>query len=240
MADYFQGVEVAAETAAYVLFELFLNNINDAYNDLARDYYNDYYDQRNFYYTKFQIGGEAPFAAEQFGIQFYVPDYFGMDNVGYFPPGVWFLFNPQLTNRKAMMGDASTEGYWKRFTERYSPNVASTVLDTSSYAIDTASIFDDWNSYMNRYEEHKRDVFNERRWANRMGTLSFGVKQAYSVERGLATSFDTFDKAQGEIVSEVNTIANGLATFAGYRQMQGALQKELGTSPAYTGTFFSL
>jgi hypothetical protein len=238
MSDWFKAVSDAAQFVEAVGIVLKLRAIQSRYNVIATKYYSHFKQQRDFYYNTFQMQGEGPFVFEQFGIAFYNPDYYGMNNTGYLTPGAWFLFNPQITNRMVMMGNQNIEGYWKRFAERYSPNVASTVLDTSSYAIDVASVNDDWNSYMNRYEEHKRDVLNERRWANMVNALDYGTKTGSQIERGMATSFDVFDTAQGQLVSSLDTIGNGLATSFGYRRMQTALKDELGTVPMYDGHFF--
>lgn len=243
MADYGEVAEAVAEAGLEVALLAAIASVQSDYNDLANNYFTLYQTQRNFYFNTFQQQGELPFANEQFGISFYTPDYVGANNVGYFPPGVWYLFSTELTNRTLSLGSTTLNGYWQEYAHRYAPFGLAT-LDASSYAMDLASILDDWNSYQNRYEEHKRDVFNERRWANQMGSLSYGVKQAYAVERGLATSFEVFDKAQGQLISEDSTLANGLATFAGYRQMHDALRKDLGTTPdyqnPYTGTLTSV
>jgi len=238
VTDWGEVAKDAANALEALGIAIALQRVQNKYHVIATNYYYHYQRQRQFYYDTFQIGGEGPFVLEQFGIVFYTPDYVGMDSIGYFPPGAWFLFNPQLSNRKAMMGDQNTEGYWKRFAERYNPTMAAVTLDTSSYALDVASVFDDWNSYMNRYEEHKRDVLNERRWANMVGALGFGIKTGEQIERGMATAFDVFDKSQGQLVSSLNTIGNGLATSFGYRRMQNALKDELGTNPDYMDHFF--
>ena len=234
MADYFQGAEFAAETAIGFLVANEINNVQDKYNTLASNYFNLYNAQRQFYFNNFQLNGEAPFATEQFGITFYSPDYVGVFHTGYFPPGAWYLFNPELTNRLNFLGSTSVAGYWLKYANRYK----SPVEVSGTFDMEVASILDDWNSYMNRYEEHKRDVFNERRWANQMGSLSYGVKEAYTVERGLGTAFGDFDEAQGKLISADSTLLNGLSTFAGYRQMQQALRDDLGTVPDYQTSAF--
>lgn len=239
MADYFQGAEFVAETAIGFLVANAINNVESDYHDLATNYFNLYQTQRQFYYNHFQLSGEAPFATEQFGITFYAPDYIGVFHTGYLPPGVWFLFNPQLTNRVTALGSTSIGGYWSSYASRYTPTTASVAFEVSgTFAAEVASILDDWNSYMNRYEEHKRDVLNERRWTSQMGSLSYGVKEAYTVERGLGTAFSDFDEAQGRLISADSTVLNGLATFAGYRSMQKALRDDLGTVPEYQNSSF--
>jgi len=239
MADYFQGAELAAETAIGFLVANAINDTQGDYNDLATNYFNLYQTQRQFYFNNFQLNGEAPFATEQFGIVFYNPDYVGVFNTGYFPPGAWYLFNPELTNRLLLLGSTTVNGYWRGYASRYTPygNVIHQEI-SGTFDMEVASILDDWNSYMNRYEEHKRDVFNERRWANRMGSLSYGVKEAYTVERGLGTAFADFDQAQGQLISADSTILNGLATFAGYRHMQKGIREDLGSVPDYQSPSF--
>lgn len=231
MADYFQGAAVIAEAAAEIAVGIALSNAQSTYNSIANNYYNIYNTQRTYYFTTFQDQGEAPFATEQFGIQFYNPDYVGNNNVGYFPPGVWYLFKDQLTARINAIGTGTSGfgGYWALYSSRYT----SVSENSGTFAMETASILDDWNSYQNRYEEHKRDVFNERRWANRMGSLSYGVKEAYIVERELGTSFEVYDQAQGQLISSYDTILNGLSTSIGYKNMQKAIRDNLGSVPGY-------
>jgi hypothetical protein len=234
MVDAFQGLEYVVDLALSIAITAQLANVQSSYDTLAKNYFILYQTQRNFYFSNFQLSGEAPFATEQFGIPFYTPDYVGLFNTGYFPPGVWYLFNPEIAIREQAFGGPSLYGYWARMAARY----GTTQNDGGSVEVDFACILDDWNSYQNRYEEHKRDVFNERRWANQQGSLSYGVKEAYTVERGLATSFSIFDEAQGQLISEDDTLMNGLATFAGYRQIQKALREDLGTVPNYQSNSF--
>jgi hypothetical protein len=233
MADIFQGAEFAAETAFSAVILGSLGSVQSAYQTLAQNYYNMYQTQRQFYFNVFQNGGELPFANEQFGIAFYSPDYLGVDNIGYFPPGAFYLFNQELSVRGGFLG-ATIE----RYNSRYAPGSGGSIENSLTFNMETANIADSWIDYMNRYEEHKRDVFNERRWANRMGSLSFGVKEAYTVEQGLATSFYEFDQAQGNLVSSENSILNGLATFVGDRVSQRNLRNELGTVPNYQTSNF--
>jgi hypothetical protein len=240
MADYFQGVEFAAETVVGFLVANAINDVQNKYNTLATNYFNDYQSQREFYFNVFQQSGELPFNTEQFGISFYSPQYTAIFNTGVFPPSMAWFFNPQIANRLTAIGDAvSTQGTWYRFASRYAPLNASNIQEISgSFWMDVSDIYDDWFSYMFRYEEHKRDVFNERRWADQMGSLSYGVKEAYAVEREMGTSFEVYDKAQGQLISSEDTLLNGLATFAGYRQMQKDVKADLGTLPNYQDSSF--
>jgi hypothetical protein len=240
MADYGQIAEFAAETAIGLIVANAISNTQSQYYSLAQAYFNMYQTQREFYFNTFQNSGELPFSNEQFGIQFYAPDYVGLDNTGYFPPGVWWLFNQIAPTRISV--SASTPSY---YSSRYTPDFQTPATElqpsatySQTYAVETAEIMDDWNSYFNRYEEHKRDVFNERRWANRMGSLSYGVKEAYAVERELGTSFAVYDKAQGELTSEYDTVLNGLATSFAYSRMQKSVRENLGVVPQYQQNSF--
>lgn len=239
MADYFQGIEFAAETVVGLLVANAINDVQNKYTTLATNYFNDYQSQREFYFNTFQQHGEAPFNTEQFGISFYSPTYTAVFYTGsVFPPSAMYLFSPAITNRIANLGSPNVDGTWYRFASRYAPLNNITQEISGSFGMDVADITDDWFSYMFRYEEHKRDVFNERRWADQMGSLSYGVKEAYAVEREMGTSFEVYDKAQGQLISSEDTLLNGLATFAGYRQMQKDVKADLGTLPNYQDSSF--
>ncbi len=259
MADYFQGIFGGVETIAAGLFAAATFVIQDQYDDIAKDYYHKYKAQRDFYYSTFQQNGELPFNTEQFGIIFYGPDYVGQTSayydalqplvaMGYFPPGVWNWFNPELANRRAQFVQRDGAGnpnfgYWYRKAQMYSPNYSAifgliTTDQSQSSYIDMASINDDWNSYQNRYEEHKRDIFRERRWAGQMGSLAYGVKEAYAVEAGLGASTQNFDEAHASLMSEFNSISDRLSTSAAFNSMQKALREDLGSVPDYQKSYF--
>lgn len=172
------------------------------YVDLAKNYYNLYKQQRNYYYDNFQVNGEAPLNSEVFSVPFYVPGYAGATNTS-----ALFYFNSDYNNIRA------------NFTENLL-NHNRMFFDTTTIplpiAVDLAEIKDDWYDYQFRYEEHKRDVYNARRYAQMMDSSSFGVKEGAQVERGLATSFQVFDEASGQLISGINTIGNGFAAYHQY------------------------
>ena len=217
------GIALAAVVVSIAIAENYIN--------LANNYYADYSVMRNFYYNTFQQQGELPFTNETFGLAFYAPDYIGVNNVGYLPPGAWYLFNPELVSRTANI--TATQG---RYGSRYSAPLEV----AGSAPMDVASITDDWNSYMNRYEEHKRDVFNARWWASRMDALSYGNKEAAMTERGLATSFAVFDNASGELESNINSIGNGLASYRNYVNTVKDLSKDFDNVPFEQRSYFGV
>lgn len=204
MSDISYGIDlsvssVAAGVAYALAFNVSMNQIG-----LARDYYDLYKTQRNFYYNTFQNTGEAPLTAEVFGVAFYTPDYAGST------PASSLYWYPQFLN--------TLQAYIPFIISRHNDMFTAPHTTLPSLAVDLAEVNDDWRSYMFRYEEHKRDFLNETRWAQQMDALSYGVKEAANVERGLATSFEGFDKAAGEISGSLNTLGNGLATYTSYNK----------------------
>lgn len=222
MADYFQGAEILTDIVAGAAFAAVEAYVSSQYIDLANNYYDLYQEQRNFYYNNFQQNGEAPLVTELSAIPFYVPDYSGVSgasSIYYFAPELAFQlgnFTPTFTNHLRMFNSADL-----------SPVVPS--------AVALAEIADDWDSYYFRLEEHKRDVYNARRWEQEMDALAYGVKTAANVERGLATSFMYFDEANGQLNSSINSIGNGFFAYQGYRKEV----KELLQTPSAQRSNFS-
>ena len=213
MADYGQIAANIADAAAGVAYAILMAYIADNYIDLANDYYDLYKQQRQFYYDNFQIQGELPLNNELYGVPFYLPLY--SDSGTFVQNGVTtnsslFYLNPELAQLKANF----TETFQNKLRMFNSADL-NPVVPT---ALDLAEISDDWVSYFFRYEEHRRDVYNARRWAQQMDSLGFGVKEGAQVERGLATSFMVFDEANGQLTSSIDSLADGYFGYAAYRK----------------------
>lgn len=220
MGDATTAAIIAADTAAGIAFAVLISLVANDYIDLANDYYHLYRDQRNFYYNNFQVSGEAPLTNELYAVPFYVPLY---DSTGtwvsngvvthsslyYYRPQAFFQANTVFTNtlpHHLLMFNSSL-------------NLATPVL------FELSEISDDWATYFYRYEEHRRDVYNARRYAQQMDALSYGVKEGAQIERGLATSFSAFDEAQGHLVSAMNSTVDDVSTHLGYvRQIREQLE----------------
>lgn len=213
MADTFEAAVIAADTAAGVAYAILMAYVSDSYISLANDYYDLYKGQRDFYYNNFQAAGESPFNAQVYATPFYVPLYD--------PSGV-YTNNGTTLNSSLFYYTAEVTTLANNFTETFRNHLRMFNSDDLSpnvpTSIDLSEIGDDWLSYMFRYEEHRRDVYNARRYEQQMDSLSYGVKEGAMVERGLATSFLTFDEAQGQLVSSVNTLADGYFGYSAYRK----------------------
>lgn len=203
MADTFQGAALSIDVVVGAAYAIFMAYTAQNYIDLARDYYRLYQDQRLYYYNNFQLHGEAPLNSEVFAIPFYIPDY-----VGVTPGSSLYYFSSELNFQKANFAPSFANHLRMFNSQDMSPAVPSDV--------DLAEITDDWNSYYFRYEEHKRDAHNARRYAQMMDSSAYGVKEGASIERGLAASFQQFDEANGQLVSSVNHAADGYFGYSAY------------------------
>lgn len=220
MGDITTAAIIAADTAAGIAFAILISLVAGDYIDLANDYYHLYRDQRNFYYNNFQLQGEAPLNNELYGVPFYVPLY---DSTG-----VWI--SNGVTTRSSLY-------YWRTQANYQDTTVFPTTLTNhllmfnANLSLVTPALFElseinnDWATYYYNYEEHRRDVYNARRYAQQMDSLSYGVKEGAQIERGLATSFAAFDEAQGHLVSAMNTTVDDVSAGIGYvRQIREQLE----------------
>ena len=85
-------------------------------------------------------------------------------------------------------------------------------------ALDKAATLADYENYLYRYEEHRKDVYDERTWEWQNQSLNFGVKQASIVESGLATSFKFIDVSMNNAADFFGTQANGLLRQKSFRK----------------------
>lgn len=213
MSDTFEAAVIAADTAAGAAYAALMTVIGFQYVDLANNYYDLYKEQRNFYYNNFQAAGELPFNTELYAVPFYVPLY---------DPSGTYLNNGTTLNSSLFYYTNEVNIVANNFTETFQNHLrmfnSGDVNPAVPTFIDLSEIGDDWLSYMFRFEEHRRDVTNSRRFAQNMDSLSYGVKEGAMVERGLATSFLVFDEAQGQLVSSINTLADGYFGYSAYRK----------------------
>lgn len=213
MTDIFQGLALVSDLAAAGLGFAGQFLTAQKHIDLASKYYDLYDEQRQYYYGNFQANGELPLNNQVFAVPFYTPGYTGATTASAL---FWFNNFRTVVNNFFPLTIV-------RHTNMYN---AGNFISQPSFDVDFAEIQDDWYSYMFRYEEHKRDVYNARRWAQQMDSLGYGVKEGASVERGLATSFQVFDEAQGQLGSALNTLGNGLSTYSRYNKVINAFMNE--------------
>lgn len=212
MTDALLATVIAADTAAGIAYAILMTTIASQYVDLADDYYDLYKQQRLYYYTFFQQQGELPLNNALFAVPFYVPLYTSGGTYtieGALVHSSLFYYNPEF----ALLQSNFQENFQNHLRMFNSADL-NPIVPTN---LDLAEINDDWLSYMFRYEEHRRDVYNARRYAQQMDSASYGVKEGAQVERGLATSFLQFDEAQGNLVSSVNALSDGYFGATAYR-----------------------
>ena len=201
---YAEAALVAAQAANLV--------IQKAYIDLATDYYTLYNNQRIFYYQQFQdnTNGERGLLDSTMAILPYTPQYTAQAaNVEVFSQGN--DFNLFWWNNRASMYHSRTGAL---LNNAYGVSGFPGEPEDS----DIALIISDFDTYEYRYEEHRKDFLDERRWEWQNQSLNFGVKQASISQSGLATSFPFIDRAMGTAADWFATQANGLAKFGGYSQ----------------------
>lgn len=219
MGDATTAAIIAADTAAGAAFAILIGLVASDYIGLANDYYHLYRDQRNFYYNTFQQQGELPFTNEQYNTPFYVPLYDASGtwvNNGVTTHSSLYYYRPQA-QQEANVYATTFFNHLKMYNSNFLVNVPA--------LFEISEISDDWATYFYRYEEHRRDVYNARRYAQQMDALSYGVKEGTQIERGLATSFAQFDEAQGRMVSALDTSVDDIFAYTAYRrQIHEALE----------------
>lgn len=230
----------SAGLAAAIIAGIVSLYITVQYQNLANNYYKLYRDQREFYYTNFQTNGEAPLTTQVFdnplagngqaGI-LYQPEYVNESNVigG-------FTVHDFSGNQDFLNGD-----WWDRHANFYGVRALRNTVYRDAFGgilagnaepigIDIAASIDDGTNYLYRYEEHRKDVYDERTWEWQNQALNFGVKQANVVQSGLATSFKFLDDAAEGMSDFFATQSNGLAMQSGYKNSFNRTGSQLAAS----------
>jgi hypothetical protein len=191
-----QAAEAAGALAsAYTGFKLLA---------VARDYYKLYQQQRDFYYTVFQSGVEAPLAVETFGVQIKQLDHTAQAAT---------IYDTSTGPLGGQSGDIG--GWWDRKAAMYN-TVRSDII--TALEADTARLQSDWANYLFRFEEHYVDVFNDIRFNRRLGIHNIGLKQGAYISAALSTSFSNYEDMLDGTADALSATANGAAMYAGYRR----------------------
>lgn len=191
-----QAVEaVATVVSAYSSFELL---------EVARDNYELWRDQREYYYSVFQNGLEAPLALEVFNTPVDTLDYSGQAAT---------IYDASTGVLGGQAGDIG--GWWDRHAAMYSTVRDAIITELNP---DIARLRSDWANYLFRYEEHTVDVHNDIRWDRRLALHNVGIKQGTAVSAALSTAFNVYEEASDGLADQFATIANGAAAYAGYRR----------------------
>lgn len=171
---------------------------------LAKNYYNLYKNQRDFYYSTFQQGAETPLVNSIYGEAPYLTDYVGR-------AGRLFA-----TSTGPFAGEVTdTAGWWQRHSNMYGVAMNPYILSLEE---DTARLQSDWVNHMFRFEETWADLRNDTRWERRLMAHNVGIKQGTSVASALAGALDSYQGHIADFGSMLATYGNGFAKYAGYRR----------------------
>lgn len=168
----------------------------------ARSYYNLYNTQRQFYYSAFQLGAEAPLAATVYGTSIAVINYTRAAAEEYLPTGV---FN-------GAMGD--TQGWWTRHSAMFGQAPSIDIL-TEEYAQDRVLVQGHWTNVMYRFEESNVDLLNDQRWDHRMKLHNVAMKRQSEVVSELASGVGLRESVMSNTSSYLADAASSLAERRG-------------------------
>lgn len=76
-----------------------------------------------------------------------------------------------------------------------------------------------------RYEDHRREMYDEQRHAHRTNILNIGIGVGNAARRGLATAVGALSEARSQTAGQIGALGNGLAQNTGYSTTKNALQK---------------
>lgn len=190
-----QAIEaVGTIAAAYASYKML---------EVAKDNYNLWKEQRDYYFNTFQIRVEVPLAAEVFAVPVKALDYSAQ---------VATIYDTQTGALGGQAGDIG--GWWDRHAAMY-----NTVRGPITELVpDIARLQTDWANYLFRYEEHTTDMMNDIRWERRIAVHNIGIKQATAISAALATSFNAYENAIDGVGDQFATLANGAAAYSGYKK----------------------
>ena len=241
MSALFGNVEVVLVTDPWYLAKEFLDvaaavvntaietYVAEQYIDLSKKYRRLYQHSWDFYNNNFQIFGEATLVDQVFNhplagngqanALFYVPQYAQQwNNVN--------VFRAQ---------GAFSRFWWQNHANMYADAPLNFGCDPRGNPIavgepeqlDIYATVDDSDSYLYRYEEHLKDVYDERTWEWQNEALNYGVKQANIVQTGYATSFEYMDHASTNLSDWFGQQADGFMAHHNYLVAQKEAAEKL-------------
>lgn len=174
--------------------------------DLARSYYDLYNAQRQFYYTTFQVGAEAPLAISVYNVAVPVTDYTGSLAQLYSPTGVF----------GGAMGQSPLA--WARSHALTFGSVPAPAIISDEVAQDYGLIQSQWANVMFRFAEVNFDLLSEQRWDHRMKLHNVAMKQMSTVLGSLASSVEQREDTLSARASNFADMSNSLAERRGLIQ----------------------
>lgn len=226
------GLDFAAEVA-FAAAAIANLAIQLKYIDLANDYYDLYDAQRQFYYSNFQNNPNG-----ELGL---LNQVFNSPLAGNGQSGT--SYNPGYTPQSASVEvfdntEFGSSQWWSHHTYMYNDTpftqgfdgYGNVVTNGQPEFLDRRATTTDFDNYLYRYEEHRKDVYDERTWEWQNQSLNFGVKQANVAQSGIATSFSFLDLATTNMADWFATQANGLSRYSGYRSSLASNGAKLASS----------
>jgi hypothetical protein len=172
--------------------------------EVAKDNYELWQDQRDYYFDTFYKGVEVPLAAYVFGIPRRELDYSAQTGT---------IHDSNTGPFGGAAGDIG--GWWDRHAKMYNATRDAEITELDP---DFARLQSDWGNYLFRYEEHAVDIFNDIRWDRRLSIHNVGIKQGTAISAALSTAFNKYEDAINSAGDQFATLANGAASYAGYRR----------------------
>ena len=173
--------------------------------DLARSYYNLYNTQRQFYYTTFQLGAEAPLAVSVYNVGVVTTDYAGSAAQLYSGTGIF----------GGPMGDVT--GWWARHGLAFGLPQSRDILNDEAQQ-DYQLIQSQWINVMYRFSEVNFDLLSEQRWDHRMKLHNVAMKQMSAVLGSLASSVEQREDTMSARASNFADMSNSAAQRRGLVQ----------------------
>lgn len=172
---------------------------------ISRKYYELYERQREFYYTTFQQGVEAPLAAEIYADPVPVLNYTGQVSAAY------------NTNTGPFGGAATdTQAWWTRHAQAYNTAIHPSLL--KELPLDVARIKTDWTNYLFRFEEVRFDTLTDIRWKKRLAVHNIGIKIGTDVQSSMEGALTHYQEHIADSAGQLATYGNGIARWAGYQR----------------------
>lgn len=172
---------------------------------IAQDYYDLYKDQRQYYYSTFQQGVEAPLANEIYTDPKPVLDYAARLAAGY--NAVTGPFGGKATDMR---------GWWERHANAYS-SIPDPMLVRESET-DIQRVKSDWTNYWFRFEEIYYDLALDIRWRKRLALHNVGIKQGTAVSSAMDSALREYTTHMQDFGNQMATYGNGIAAYAGYKK----------------------
>jgi hypothetical protein len=195
--------------------------------DLARSYYNLYNAQRQFYYTTFQQGAEAPLAVTVYNTPLVTLQYAATAAQLYSPTGVF----------GGAMG-VSPQPWCTRRGLMFGAGMPTSIIEDELFQ-DQELVESQWTNVMYRFAEVNFDLLSDQRWDHRMKLHNVALKQMSTVLSGLASAVelreDTMTSRASYFADVSNSAAQKRGMVQGHKDVQAryaALNASAG--PAYT------